>query len=412
MSNPSCFSSMGGESSRHESPSPDSEQFSSSRHQPNWSQIACVPVHVWKSVSNPAFCIDYFAEWRNRQFKVYKRPWSSFAVQGKNLVNGKEEKLCSFNCQVLETGRVEKFSGWIKDSSMIALHPKVAVIQVVQSKAVKLLIVDWHENCLLATYTFAFSKEPCVQECFLSPDASVMLCRQNLALRRKLGHVLSFDPNIRLIQIKDGLCKRLYVIEDNLAHAVFGSGISMDPRYSSGRAVIFASSLQIRRNTNTNNADDPPPPSIQVFDVQKRQLVAAADASVDHVIHHIKHSPDGSLIAALLVNVSIYITCTMRAHEIILFHSDSLDQLHSVSLFDHVTKSQLLDSFPMFSRDSGFLAQTTGSTVCVTKLPLNTTSLQQACRHVIRRHTRLAQVDQLPLPKSMIAFLQYTIPMS
>lgn len=380
------------------------DRYANYNEHPPWTPIACVPWDTWKNVCNPVFGIDYYCEWKNRQLKVQKRPWSRFAVHGKNAVTGKQEKVCSFSCCVSITGREEKLNGWLKDSSIIALHPRVAVIQLVLPRAVKLLIVDWHKNTLLATYTFAFSKEPCVQECYISPDATIMLCRQNFWLRRKLGHVTSFDPNIRVIQIKDGLCRRLFVIEDSLAYGVFGSGISLHPILPSGRATILSSTLQIR-NANTNALDDVN--NIQVFDFSNRQLSISSDPSLDHVIHHIKHSPDGRLLVAVLVNVSVYISCTLRAHELRIYDADALLPLHTMSLFDHITKRHVLQTFPVFSRDVQCLAQATGATVNVLRLPHNASSLQELCRIVIRHHTVLARVSQLPLPKAVIAFLDF-----
>ena len=383
------------------------DRYGSCSDHPPWTQVACVPLDTWKNVCDPVFGIDYYSEWMNKQLKVQKRPWSRFNVHGKNEVTGKQEKVCSFSCCVSITGREEKLNGWLKDSSVIALHARVVVIQLVLPRAVKLLIVDWHNDALLATYTFAFSKEPCVQECFVSPDATVMLCRQNFWLRRKLGHVTSFDPNIRVIQIKDGLCHRLFVIEDSLAYGVFGSAISMHPIFASGRATLLSSTLQMR-NANTSSVDDVN--NIQVFDFKRRQLSISSDTSLDHVIHHAKHSPDGRFLVAVLVNVSIYISCTLRAHELRIYDSDTLIPLHTMPLFDHITKQHLLQSFPMFSRDVQCLAQPTSATVNVLRLPQDGYSLQQLCRTVIRHHTVLARVSQLPLPSAVIAFLEFRSP--
>ena len=398
---------MGGEVSKV--PSKQEDLYANCRENESWSQVAVVPVDQWKFICNPAFGIDYYNAWQNRQLRVMKRPWSSFVMHGKNSISGKDEKICSFTCRVTETGREEKLKGWLKDASVLTIHPRIAVIQLVLPRAVKLLVIDYHSDNLLGTYTFAFTKEPCVQECHLSPDASIMLCRQNFWLRRKLNHLTSFDPNIRVIQIKDGLCTRLFVIEDTMQqYSVFASGLSMDPRYPSGRVMLFASTLQLV-HTHPQEAVD----NIHSYDLAQCQLdMSASDYSLDHVVHHAQHSPDGEMVAVILVDVTIYLSCTLHAQELRIYNSDSMLPMHSMPLFRHMTKPHLLRTFPMFSRDMAFIAQVSGSSVYVSKLPQQCNSLQDWCRLVIRQNTVLAQVYALPIPKKLQAFLDFKPPQS
>ena len=76
---------------------------------PDWSIVEEVPINDWKNGVGEEFGFDLYSDWFLHHLKVEKRPWSShFTVTGRMPGSKHEEKICSFKCEVLETGRVEK----------------------------------------------------------------------------------------------------------------------------------------------------------------------------------------------------------------------------------------------------------------------------------------------------------------
>ena len=368
----------------------------------DWAILGAVNLNAWKSGDAELYGFDLFENWYIYSLKVQKKPWSTFHVLGKTGQGKKETKICSFPCEVEETGREEKVSWWIKDMSVLVMNSKVVVVQIVMSKAVKILVVNWHTEKLLGTYTFASTEEPCVQECFISPNSEVLFLRQNFYLRRMMGHITNFDPNIRVIRVCNGLCERLSIIEDAAAFNCFASGISFDPRFPDGRAVIASSTIQPLSD---------PDAAVQIYDVPMQLIVQTTEAVTDRIIHHMKHSPDGSLLAILCITMSSAAFTTIFVDSILILNSDSLRTLNIISFPNcGPVKSLQANAFPAFSRNGHYLAQLcVDSTyhVNIYQMPVTEKSLQCFCRSVILHYTPHRYLNQLPLPKKLIGYLQF-----
>ena len=368
----------------------------------DWAFLGAVSLNAWKLGDAEVYGFDLFENWYVHNLRVQKKPWSTFHVLGKTAKGKKETKICSFPCEVEETGREERVSWWIKSMNVLAMNSRVIVVQIVLSKALKILVVNWHTEKLLGTYTFAYSEEPCVQECFISPNSEVLFLRQNFYLRRMMGHMTNFDPNIRVLRVNSGLCERLRIIEDTSAFNCFGSGISFDPRFPEGRAVIVSSTIQ--------SVSDPDA-AVQIYDVPMQLIVQTTEAVTDRIIHHMKHSPDGSLIAILCITMSSASFTTIFVDSILILNSDSLRTLNMISLPNcGPVKPLQANAFPTFSRNGHYLAQLyvdSAYHVNIYQMPVTEMSLQCFCRSVILHYTPHRYLDHLPLPKKLIGYLQF-----
>lgn len=391
-----CVSEMGIELSKVKSSKETQTDLDIHFNNSVWEERVCIPYSGWKCGAYLGF--DIFHHWQIANFKVNKF-LSHFSVNYKNE-RKKQEKLCSFSTEVFTTGRKERMSGWLKHASVISVHARVVVVQLVLSKHVKILVVDWHENKLLGTYTFTFYREACVQECFISPDGLTLLLRQNFFKRRCLGHVACFDSSIRIIQLKDGLCLRTSLIEDSLVSNTFGSGISFDPRYHTGRAVIYSSSLQ----TLDDDAQ-----GVRIYDVMQDDVVRSFPTVISSIIHHIQHSPDGQYLAVLCVGGGPALP-NLLLHHVKILDTDNFSLLHNIDLLSEPCKPWFAEVFPCFSRNCDFLAVYTGNTrneIRLVKLPNQEMQLQHICRRTILRCTSIRHIKLLPLPKAMLNYLQY-----
>ncbi len=368
----------------------------------DWALLGTVSLDAWRGGDAELYGFDLFDNWYIYNLKVQKKPWSAFHVMGKTGKGKKDSKICSFPCEVEETGREEKVSWWMKDLSVLAMNSQVIVVQVVMNKAVKILVVNWHSETLLGTYTFAYSDEPCFQDCFISPNSQVVLLRQNLFLRRMMGHVTNFDPNIRVIRVCSGLCERMNIIEDSAAFNCFGSGISFDPRFPDGRAVIVSSTIQ------SNNDPDA---AVQIYDVSHHMIVQTTEAVTDKIIHHMKHSPDGSLVAILCISMSSATFTTMFVDTVLIMNADSLRVMHAIPFPDcGPVKPLHACAFPAFSRNGHYLAQLHVDAtyrVHIYQMPVTEMSLQCFCRSVILHYTPHRLLGELPLPRKLVDYLQF-----
>ena len=375
---------------------------------PDWSVVAMVSLCDWRLAAGERCGFDLNNDWPSRNLKVHKRPWSPFVVTGRNLTGdagGKEGHLCSFSSEVFETGREERVSWWIKESSVLALSNTIMVIQVILAKAVKILVVNWQESHLLGTYTFSYFDEACIQECIISPDSKLLLVRQNFHLRRVLGHMTSFDAQIRAIQVQDGLCQRLFVIDDYLAFNCFGSGMSFEPFSSSLRVVVVSSGLQ---------ALEDPEEGIRVYDLETVSIVQTAPVCTDRIVHHITHSPNGAFLAVLNVNMSMALYSAIFAENIQVLDAGSFEVIHTI-LMPYCGPLRPIHgaAFPIFSRNCSLLAVLNidhAQTVRLYKLPNCELTLQHLCRRIILCHTPCRYLGYLPLPRSMIRYLNYCQP--
>ena len=194
---------------------------------PDWSLVDSILLEDWMHGTADRYGFDTSEEYCSN-FNVHKKPWSQFVITHKD-VHQKETKICSFPCTVAQTGREEHISWRVKSATVLAISDQIAVTQVVVARAVKILVVDWHMDTLLGTYTLSYKDEPCLQECFISPDSRMLLLRENSQRRCTLRHKGYFNPHISVIKIDEGLCEKLYIIQDSLRQRCYGSGISFDP---------------------------------------------------------------------------------------------------------------------------------------------------------------------------------------
>ncbi|ELU15518.1 hypothetical protein CAPTEDRAFT_220011 [Capitella teleta] len=366
----------------------------------DWCVMQTLDAGRWVAPQAQRSGFDFPVHWSQRQLSVKKWPWSDF------LVKSNAGDLCSFSCVVKDSGRQEKLPLSLRDARVVGFHPRVLVVQVVLSRSVKLLVVDWKEGDLLATYSFQYTGgEPCYQECFLSPDASIMVSRQDSYLRRRRHHVMTPDPNIRVFRIKDGLCQRLFVIEDRLALSLSGSALSFDPRFPEGRLTVLSSTQQAAVDDSRLR-----PNRLRVYDLPTNRVINAAPSATDKLAHHAVHSPDGRLVAVLGINASIHIDCRTFVSCVDVYCADSLQRLWHCALQDGPCSMKSLHAFPAFSRNGSLLAIFSGEStrkVHLHRMPHHDRSLRDACRTCILHHTPRECVHQLPLPNAMLDFLLF-----
>ena len=379
---------------------------------PDWSLVDAILLEDWLHGTAERYGFDLFEEYCSN-FKVYKKPWSRFVVTH-NDFDQKETKLCSFPCAVAETGREEHISWRVKSATVLAISDQIVVIQIVVSRAVKILVVDWHTDSILGSYTLSYKDEPCLQECFISPDSRIILLRENSQLRCFLRHRGYFNPNITVAKIEEGLCKKLYVIQDSLRQKCYGSGINFDPRYDSRVAIISSAYQSVHL--------DPFKEGCHKYDLQSRETIVMRCACTTDIIHHIRYSPDGRFLAVLCINVAITGCFDMDEVDVPMVSQEHVKLLCGITLNTLTVLSKAkgrgpcivsnIHMFPTFSKDSSFIAQIDshdGSAVRLHFVPLSASfdTLKVAARRSILRHIQKRHIAGLPLPQPMINYLLF-----
>ena len=374
---------------------------------PDWSLVNTILLEDWMNGSAERYGFDIFEEYCSN-FKVHKKTWSRFRITH-NDFNQKETKLCSFPCVVAETGREEHISWRVKSATVLALSDQIVVTQVVVTRVVKIFVADWHKDILLGTYILPYKDEPCLQECFISPDSRMLLLRENSQLRCFLRHRGYISPNISVIKIEEGLCKKLYVIRDSLCHGCYGSGFSFDPTYES-RIVIISSAYQSVELDNCHEG-------CHKYDLKSRETIVMRSACTTGIIDHIRYSPNGQYLAVLCVDVEMG-----GRFDIPIVSDEHVKLLCGITLSAITVLSKAMElgpcfvtnihMFPTFSKDSSFIAQidsTEGCSVRVHFVPSSSMfdTLKEAARRVILRQVQKRYIRELPLPQQMTDYLLF-----
>ena len=386
-----------------------SETITHIQRQPDWNIVTEIDYQLWHDEAAKLCGFDHHIAQTSIEHRVYKKPFTdNFVVTAKQ--NGIDRKLCNFSCEVLETGREEKVKTWVKGLSVLDHNSQVVVVQIVLAKSVKLFVVNWHSGQLLGTYSFAYYKEPCYQECFLSPDGTIVLTRQDYMLRIKLGHRTTFDTDLRVLEVKGGICRRMLVLEDTLFFNRLGSAVAFDPRTSHRRIIMVSSARQTENDPNDG---------IRVVDLKKDVVINRRESPISEAAYNVVYSPDGLIFAVLVTDY------VMLLHHGMMFRNEYYPSLNSIYLFDSETLLpqhtfniqdpspicyKYIQHFPTFSRCGGYIAQYTGEekdSVIIIQVPILQISLQHLCRSVILKFVPLDLTEKLPLPKKLLKYILY-----
>ena len=385
---------------------------------PHWSLVNSIVLEDWMNGTAERYGFDIWGECCSN-FKVHKKPWSQFVITHKDS-RRKETKLCSFPCMVEEMAQEERISWRMKSATVLAVSDQIIVIQVVVVREVKMFVVDWHMDTILGTYTLSYKDEPCLQECFISPDSRILLLRgysKHYDSDRPNYITGYFDLKIRVIKLGGGLCKELYVMQDKSVQSYFGSGISFDPRHDSQIAIITGAHQSAGMKLSILNGS-------QKYDLKTRETIVMQPACTTDTVYHIRYSSDGRFLAVLCVDVLLGCCSDPSDYNYEPMMSDEhVKLLCGITLkplavlpksrehFDLciVSKTQM---FPIFSKDSSFIAQidsTSGSAVRVHYVPSSSSfdTLKEAARRSILWQVQRRYIKELPLPQPMINYLLF-----
>ena len=273
------------------------------------------------------------------------------------------------------------------------------VIQVVMTSVVKILIVQGEHllgKCEL-------EESYICQECYISPDTAHIL----LQLSR-------YDPDgrtrkINVCQLRDGqlLCRYHIEIPTPLHLRLERLGptacIAFGPHVPHGQISIFQSDMF---QTNCR---------VMVYDLCCGcQIESWKEFTIPYILSA-QYSPDGSMIAAVCEPLRSVEFAQPREHSgsIIILCSSSYEVMHTIDIYYSCSSHWFipLRMFPAFSYSGQHLATVDDFDnphyVRIHQMPLNSPTLKDYCRQVIRQYTRKHYLHLLPLPKELLQFVQF-----
>ena len=179
--------------------------------------------------------------------------------------------------------------------------------------------------------------------------------------------------------------------------------VAYDPRYRSRRIALG--------NYSKNGRD-----LVCIYDLEDDQIILESRASEYQTTHNIVFSPDGMYVASLILGRSVK-DGLFNFPRVLIYSSNDLDILHVIptNYLSEVPTLSPAGLFPLFSETGTHLAVAYGEQgtfyqqvvgVHVYKVPV-LLDLQSLCRLTIRQYFDCQDVQRLPLPNKLKAYLRF-----
>ena len=293
----------------------------------------------------------------------------------------------------------EPSSHYLKPIQMVGYRDGIAILQIICCDSFMEFLVIHMKTGVVAGIFKELVTKPYLCDCIISPDLSTFILKPNAM------YVLNFCRGEYKNEMKVISCKEKYcpVLKSMFQGRALRPLIDFDPRYKKRRIVVG--------NCLRNGRD-----VLCVYDLTEEEFVAESDHSKYQTTHNIVFSPDGLYIASLILGRSVK-DGLFNFPRVLVYSSDDLVILQSLSLENLAEVPTLSPTalFPLFSEPGSHLAvaygeqgtfyhQVAGVRVYRLPMPLD---LQNLCRLVIRQYYDRQDVDGLPLPNKLKAYLRF-----
>lgn len=289
---------------------------------------------------------------------------------------------------------------YLKSAQVVGYRDGIAIIQVNCSDAVmEFLVVHMKTGVVTGMFKEEATTRHYLCDCIISPDLSSFILKPNAM------YVLNFCRGeykniMKLISCKGDQCPIIRTMFEGTAVRPF---IAFDPRYKS-RRVAIANYLKNGRDI------------MCTYDLEEDAVITESDPTHYQTTHNIVFSPDGIYIASLILGRSVK-DGLFNFPRVLVYSSSDLRVLH-VLRTQYLAEVPTLSPaalFPLFSETGTHLAVAFGeqgtfyqqvSGVHVFKVP-TLLDLQSLCRLTLRQYFDAQDVQRLPLPTKLKAYLRF-----
>ena len=291
---------------------------------------------------------------------------------------------------------------YMKPIEVVGYKDGIAVLQVnCVDKFVRFLVVHMKTETVIAVHKEPVKSCHFLYDCIISPDLSSFIIKPNAMF--VLNSVRDdYDNEVKVVTCKGKKCHVSRVLCSSNYNAV-RLFIAFDPRVQN-RRVAIGNYLSRGRDI------------VAIYDLDRETVMVQSDAKEYQTTHNLTFSPDGSYIASLILGNSVN-DGYFNFPRVVVYCSDELSVLHQINLPNLAETATLCPTalFPLFSETGTYLAvpygtrcshfdEVDGAFVYRVALPLN---LQCLCRLTIRHHFDSQDVEKLPLPNKLKAFLRF-----
>ena len=261
------------------------------------------------------------------------------------------------------------------------------------------LVVHMKTSAVLGIFKEEVQGRHYLCDVIVSPDLSSFILKPNAM------YVLNFCRGeyknaMKFISCKGENCPVLKTMFEGAAVRPF---VAFDPRYKSKRIAI-ANYLKGGRDI------------VCIYDLEESKVIKESDPSHYQTTHNIVFSPDGMYLASLILGRSVK-DGLFNFPRVLVYSSNDLNVLHMLrtTYLAEVPTLSPAALFPLFSETGTHLAVAYGEQgtfyqqvagVYVYKIPL-LLNLQSMCRLTLRKYFDSQDVERLPLPTKLKAYLRF-----
>ena len=341
----------------------------------------------------------YFSLRHDTPEKIMQRPYFLLTITEGCFRQDTHIRLpCAYQ-QRLHT-EPEPSGHYLKSAQVVGYRDGIAIIQINCSDAVmEFLVVHMKTGVVTGMYKEEAATRHYLCDCIISPDLSSFILKPNAM------YVLNFCQGeykdiMKLISCKGDQCPVVRTVFEGTAVRPF---IAFDPRYRS-RRVAIANYLKNGRDI------------MCMYDLEDDSVITESDPTHYQTTHNIVFSPDGIYIASLILGRSVK-DGLFNFPRVLIYSSTDLRVLH-VLRTQYLAEVPTLSPaalFPLFSETGTHLAVAFGeqgtfyqqvSGVHVFKVPV-LLDLQSLCRLTLRQYFDAQDVQRLPLPNKLKAYLRF-----
>ncbi len=289
---------------------------------------------------------------------------------------------------------------YLKAAQVVGYRDGIAVIQVnCNDSLMEFLVVHMKTSVVTGIYKEEITGRHYLCDCIISPDLSSFILKPNAM------YVLNFCRGeyknvMKLISCKGDNCPIIKTMFEGSSVRPF---VAFDPRYKS-RRVAIANYLKSGRDI------------VCVYDLEEDRIITESDPVQYQTTHNIVFSPDGIYISSLILGRSVK-DGLFNFPRVLVYSSNDLKVLHMIrtTYLAEVPTLSPAALFPLFSETGTHLAVAYGEQgtfyqqvagVHVYKVP-TLLDLQSLCRLTIRQYFDCQDVQKLPLPTKMKAYLRF-----
>ncbi len=290
---------------------------------------------------------------------------------------------------------------YLKAIQVAGYRDGIAVLQLNCVDCMEFLVVHMKTGAVLGVHKDEVQTKHYMCDCLISPDLSSFIVKPNAMF------VLNFCRGeyknvMKLVscKAKDEHCPLVKTLFDGSAVRSF---VAFDPRYMYRRIAMG--------NVLRNGRD-----VVCIYDMEDEEFVAESDSTHYQTTHNIVFSPDGTYLASLILGRSVK-DGLFNFPRVLVYSSSDLTVLQVIrtTFMAELPTLSPAGLFPLFSETGQYLAIAHGEQgtfyqqvagVNVYKMPV-LMDLQSLCRLTIREFFDSQDVEGLPLPSKMKAYLRF-----